>query len=223
MSCAGMGAADATIMEPTVFVVDDDREMRHSLRRLLRSMHLDVELYGSAREFMEQYRPERPGCIILDVRMPRMSGLDLQARLVEQGIRTPVIIVTGHGDVPTAVRAMKGGAFEFIEKPFDEQKLLDCVNRCIAQDREMRREAARHAEIRARMAQLTDREREVLELVVAGQINKVIATMLGISTKTVEAHRSKVMEKMQAASVAALAQMYFMSAVQPGRGSVRTQ
>jgi len=213
-------STEVTISDSTIFVVDDDREMRNSLRRLLRTMHLNVELYSSALEFMECYAPERPGCIILDVRMPRMSGLELQARLAEQGVRTPVIIVTGHGDVPTAVRAMKGGAFEFIEKPFDEQELLDCVNRCIAQDREMRREAAHHAEIRARMAQLTDREREVLELVVAGQINKVIATMLGISTKTVEAHRSRAMDKMRAASVAALAQMYFTVTASSGHGSV---
>lgn len=212
-----MSAADATMMDATVFVVDDDREMRNSLRRLLRTVHLNVELYGSAREFMECYAPERPGCIILDVRMPRMSGLDLQARLAEQGVRTPVIIVTGHGDVPTAVRAMKGGAFEFIEKPFDEQKLLDCVNKCIALDHEMRREAARRTEIGALMAQLTAREREVLELIVAGQTNKMIATALAISCKTVEAHRSRVMDKMQADSVANLAQMYFISASPSGR------
>lgn len=206
-----MNVTDGPMMDPTVFVVDDDGEMRNRLRRLLGSVHLNVELYGSAREFMEGYRPERPGCIILDVRMPGMSGLELQARLVEQGIRTPVIIVTGYGDVSTAVSAMKGGAFEFIEKPFGAQKLLDCVNKCIALDHEMRREAAQCAEIDARMAQLTDREREVLKLIVAGQTNKAIAAALGISSKTVEAHRSRVMGKMQAASVAGLAQMYFMS------------
>lgn len=206
------------IVAPTVFVVDDDKEMRNSLRRLLMTMHLNVELYGSAQEFMEHYKPECPGCIILDVRMPRMGGLDLQARLVEQGVRTPVIIVTGHGDVPTAVRAMKGGAFGFIEKPFDEQELLDYVNKCIALDHEMRQEAARRKDIGARMAQLTARELEVLELVVTGKTNKMIATELDISCKTVEVHRSRVMDKMQADSVANLARLYFTSTALSGRG-----
>lgn len=205
-----MNITNTTMMEPTVFIVDDDNEMRNAMRRLLRSTRLNVELYASAREFMESYRPEYPGCIILDVRMPGMSGLDLQEWLVEHGVRTPIIIVTGYGDVPTAVRAMKGGAVEFIEKPLADQVLLDCVKRCIALDREQRQEAAQHAKIKARMSQLTAREREVLDLIVAGKTNKMIATELDISSKTVEAHRSRVMEKIQATSIVSLAQMYLI-------------
>lgn len=196
------------MIDPTVFVVDDDKEMRNSLRRLLKTMRLNVELYGSAQEFMEHYKPEWPGCIILDMRMPGMSGLDLQAKLVDQGIKTPVIIVTGHGAVSTAVKAMKGGAFEFIEKPFNDQVLLDCVNKCIALDYEIRQETAHRDELRARAAQLTAREREVLELIVVGESNKVIAAGLKVSCKTVEAHRAKVMTKMQASSVADLTKMH---------------
>lgn len=206
------------MVAPTVFVVDDDKEMRNSLRRLLMTMHLNVELYSSAQEFMEHYKPEWPGCIILDVRMPRMGGLGLQTRLAEQGISTPIIIITGHGDVPTAVRAMKSGAFGFIEKPFDEQELLDCVNGGIALDHEMRQEAAWRKDIGMRIAQLTGRELEVLELVISGKTNKIIATELNVSCKTVEAHRTRMMRKMQADSVANLVQLYFTSTALSKRG-----
>ncbi|MDP2153917.1 MAG: response regulator [Methylotenera sp.] len=213
-----LSLTDQKMVAPTVFVVDDDKEMRNSLRRLLMTMHLNVELYSSAQEFMEHYKPEWPGCIILDMRMPRMGGLDLLAKLVEQGVSTPVIIATGHGDVPSAVRAMKGGAFGFIEKPFDEQELLDCVNGGIALDHEIRQEAARRKDISTRMAQLTARELEVLELIISGKTNKIIATELNVSCKTVEAHRSRVMRKMQADSVANLAQLYFTSTALSKRG-----
>ena len=193
--------------QATVFVVDDDQAIRSSLQWLIESVGLQVETYPTADDFMRSYYPGRSGCLLLDVRMPGMSGLELQEYLVEKQIRIPVIIITGHGDVPMAVRAVKSGAVDFIEKPFNDQLLLDAVHRAIEQDAEQRGRASRLADIRERLVKLTPREREILDMVVAGNRNKVIAIDLGISQSTVEAHRAKVMEKMQAASLSELMRM----------------
>lgn len=193
--------------EPTVFVVDDDQEVRDALQLLMESVGLEVETYPSAADFLQHFDPARSGCIILDVRMPGMSGLDLQTRLAERRLHPPIIIITGHGDVPMAVRAVQAGAVDFIEKPFNDQALLDAVHRAIERDAQQRGEASRLADIQERYARLTPREKEVLELVVAGKRNKVIALELQVSQSTVEAHRSKVMEKMEAATLSDLMRM----------------
>jgi FixJ family two-component response regulator len=190
-----------------VFIVDDDQEVRDAMRLLMESVGLMVETFPSAQAFLDQFDPERPGCLLLDVRMPGMSGLDLQARLAAERIHPPVIIITGHGDVPMAVRAVQAGAVDFIEKPFNDQALLDSVHRAIEKDAEQRGEASRLAEIQARYEKLTPREREVLEQVAAGKRNKVIAADLNVSQSTVEAHRAKVMEKMEAGSLSDLMRM----------------
>jgi FixJ family two-component response regulator len=190
--------------EPTVFVVDDDQAMRNSLKWLIESVGMRVETYGSAGDFLQQYYPGRAGCLLLDVRMPGMSGLDLQDHLARESIRIPVIIITGHGDVPMAVRAMKAGAVDFIEKPFNDELLLDSIRNALVSDFEQRSHQAERAEIATRLAQLTPREYEVMEKVAAGMPNKQIALDLGVSSKTVEAHRARVMEKMEADSLAEL-------------------
>jgi two-component system, LuxR family, response regulator FixJ len=192
------------VLEPTVFVVDDDPAMRASLRWLLESVGLRVSTFATAREFLATYQPPHPGCLVLDVRMPGMSGLDLQAELIARQIRIPVLIITGYAEVPIAVRAMKAGAFDFIEKPFSDQTLLDRIRRAISIDREARRHSEWRDEIRRRYDQLTIREREVMKLVVRGRSNKWIASDLRLSTKTIEAHRSHVMHKMGADSLAEL-------------------
>ncbi len=191
----------------TVFVVDDDDAVRNSMRWLVESVGLPVETYASAREFLETHDSNRPGCLVLDVRMPGMSGLDLQEKLHENGIVIPIIVVTGHGDVPTAVRAIKAGAVEFIEKPVNDQLLLDTIQRCIEKDTEYRRESATRSVIETRYMSLTPREREVMAQVVAGEPNKVIARNLDLSAKTIEAHRAAVMRKMEADSLANLVHM----------------
>ncbi len=193
--------------DPTVFVVDDDQAVRDSLRWLVESVDLNVETFASVAEFLESHEPDRPGCLVLDVRMPGVSGIELQERLADEAIEIPVIIVTGHADVLTAVRAMKAGAVDFIEKPFNDQLLLDHIQRCIEQDSKRRDAKARENEIVGRYQRLTSRQRRVMELVAAGRSNKMIADDLGISLKTVEAHRAKVMERMQAASLADLVKM----------------
>ena len=191
----------------SVFIVDDDREVRDALRLLMESVGLRVECFESSQAYLDQFNPEKPGCLVLDVRMPGMSGLDLQARLAEERLCPPIIIVTGHGDVPMAVRAVQAGAMNFIEKPFNDQVLLDSVHRAIENDAQQRGDVSRLAEIEARFAKLTPREREVLELVVAGRRNKLIAADLGVSQSTVEAHRAKVMEKMEAGTLSELMRM----------------
>jgi FixJ family two-component response regulator len=190
--------------DPTVNVVDDDGAVRNSLRWLIESAGLDVATFASAKEFLNGYDRDRPGCLILDVRLPGQSGLDLQKQLAAQGVSLPVIIITGHGDVPIAVRAMRTGALDFIEKPFDDQVLLRRVRQAIDLDLRNRRERSERAGILGRLALLTPREREVLDRVVQGRANKQIAGDLGISTKTVEAHRAHVMEKMRAESLVEL-------------------
>lgn len=196
--------------EVTVFVVDDDAAMRDSLRWLLQSVNFPVETYASAEEFLAAYDVARPGCLVLDVRMPGMSGLTLQETLAARGMTLPVIMITGYGEVPTAVRALKGGALDFIEKPFNDEILLERVRQALERDRAARAVWARQADAQARLEQLTQREREVMELVTAGKANKVIAAELGLSPKTVEVHRANVMRKMEADSVAELVRLAMM-------------
>jgi FixJ family two-component response regulator len=194
--------------EPAVvFVVDDDPSMRRSLETLLRSVGLDVQLFSSAQEFMQAKRPDAPGCLVLDVRLPGMSGLAFQEELAKAGGALPVIFITGHGDVPMTVRAMKAGAAEFLTKPFDDQVLIDAIHTAIERDRARRRDAASLAALMALYHQLTERERQVMKLVVAGRVNKQIAAELGLSLVTVKVHRGQVMRKMLAKSVAELVRM----------------
>jgi len=190
--------------EPTVFVVDDDRAMRDSLSWLLDSVGLRVRSYATAAEFLADHDPAQPGCLVLDVRMPGMSGLDLQAELARRGVELPTIVITGHAEVSMAVRAVKAGALDFIEKPFSDQLLLDRVRQALEIDLEVREVRRRREDALRRLATLTAREREVLDLVVAGKANKEIASALGLSTKTVEVHRAHVMSKMCVDSLAEL-------------------
>ena len=189
------------------FVIDDDPSMRRSLDTLLRSVGLDVHLFASAQEFMRAERPDAPGCLVLDVRLPGMSGLAFQQELVERAVALPIIFLTGHGDVPMTARAMKAGAAEFLTKPFDDQVLLDAVHAAIERDRARRRDAARVAELKSRYRALTERERQVMTFVVAGRVNKQIAAELGLSLVTVKVHRGQVMRKMLARSVPELVRM----------------
>lgn len=189
------------------FVIDDDPSMRRSLDTLLRSVGLDVHVFPSAQEFMRAARPDAPSCLVLDVRLPGMSGLAFQQELVKAGVALPVIFLTGHGDVPMTVRAMKAGAAEFLTKPFDDQVLLDAIHAAIERDRARRRDTAGRAEVQGRYRTLTEREREVMQLVVAGRVNKQIAAELGLSLVTVKVHRGQVMHKMLARSVAELVRM----------------
>lgn len=189
---------------PTVFVVDDDPSIRRALMRLMQSVSLPSETYGSAQEFLDAYDPARPGCLVLDIRMPQISGLDLQQMLAARGIEIPIIIITGHGDVPMCVRAMKAGATDFIQKPFHEQELLDAIQCAIRRDAELRGVRSQREDVARRVAELTPRERQVLSLVAAGKMNKEIAALFGISEKTIKVHRARVMEKMRAKSLAEL-------------------
>jgi len=204
--------------EPTVFVVDDDPAVRDALRLLIRSVQLEVEVFASAHDFLRAIDGERAGCLVLDIRMPGMSGLELQERLAEEGVGLPVIMITGHGDVPMAVRALKTGAFDFIEKPFNDQVLLDCVKRALELDAKRRQEQYSRAQLRHKLAQLTPRERQVLDMVVQGKSNKVMAAELGVSQKTIEAHRAKVMEKTQARSLSELMRMILTEGGEDGSG-----
>jgi FixJ family two-component response regulator len=191
----------------TVFVVDDDEAMRSSLKWLIESTGQRVLTFDSADAFLTGYSPDWAGCLLLDVRMPGMSGLELQAYLAREDYRLPVIIITGHGDVTMAVKAMQAGALDFIEKPFHDQDLLDSIRRALAVDSQARAHRTRYADLVARLETLTPREHEVMALVTAGHSNREIAAALGVSGKTVEAHRARVMEKMQAPSLAELVRM----------------
>jgi FixJ family two-component response regulator len=192
---------------PVVFVVDDDVSIQDALRNLFRSVGLNVKTFGSAQEFLSSRHPDVSGCLVLDVRLPGLSGLDLQRQLVEANLRMPIIFITGHGDIQMSVRAMKAGAVEFLTKPFRDQDLLDAVQQAIDKDRAARKQRAEVAELRGRLESLSPREREVLDLVVRGLLNKQIAATLGTSEATVKLHRGRVMEKMQAESLADLIRM----------------
>ena len=193
--------------ESTVFVVDDDADLRESLGWLFESAGLRVKSYSTAQEFLTDYKPEEPGCLLLDVRMPGLSGLDLQEELRRHGVPPPIIIMTGHARVPMAVRALKGGAIDFIRKPFSDQSLLERIRQAIDLDRRTRQVRMECTKFAALLTSLTPREREVMDLVIAGKPNKIIAADLGISPKTVEIHRGRVMEKMQVESVAELVRL----------------
>mgnify|MGYP000097046708 FL=1 len=196
--------SDQPMDDKTIFVVDDDKAVRDSLSWLISSVGLHVETFGSAQDFLDVYDPTRPGCLLVDVRMPGMSGLELQKRLAENPHCLPVIVVTGHGDVQMAVRAMKDGAFDFIEKPYNDQILLDLVQKAVRECERRRTQVTSHQEIQNLVDTLTPRERQVMDMIVAGNTNKQIAYALDISEKTVEAHRAKVMEKLEASSLADL-------------------
>jgi FixJ family two-component response regulator len=193
--------------DPIVFVIDDEALIRDGIRGLVKSVGLRVETFASAQDFMLAKRPDAPACLILDVRMPGLNGLDLQRKLSEANIYIPIIFITGHGDIPMTVRAMKEGALEFLTKPVRGQDLLDAVQKAVAHDRGLRSERAELTEIRERFDSLTPRETEVLNLVVAGLLNKQIAYELGTSELTVKTHRAHVMEKTQADSLAHLVRM----------------
>lgn len=190
----------------TVHIVDDDEALRDSLVWLLESEGHAVATHASAEEFLAHWKPQLRGCLLLDVRMPGMSGLELHEKLVSEGSTLPVVFITGHGDVPMAVSALKRGAVDFIEKPFNDRDLLTLITQCLELDRERSSQRRQDAEVSRRLEQLTSREREVLDLIVGGRLNKQIADALGISIKTVEVHRARVMEKMGVASLAELVQ-----------------
>jgi two-component system, LuxR family, response regulator FixJ len=192
---------------PVVMVVDDDAGVRNAMRALLKSVGLTSTLYASAQEFLAAFDPHQPGCLLLDIRMPGMSGMDLQQELNLRGAVIPVIFMSGHADIPMAVEAMQHGAFDFLQKPFRDQDLLDRIQRAIAQDAERRLALGEQARIKVHLESLTDREREVLDLLTKGKQNKVIAQDLGVSPRTIEIHRARVMEKMSARSVAELVRM----------------
>ena len=192
--------------EQIIYLVDDDEALRDSLAWLLESQGFKVAAFASAEDFLKAWRPEFNGCLLLDVRMPGMSGLELHERLRAQYSTLPIIFITGHGDVPMAVAALKKGAVDFIEKPFNGTELLRLVSQCLVTEQEHRARRRQDAEVSRRLDQLTQREREVLDLIIAGKLNKQIADVLGISIKTVEVHRARVMEKMAAQSLAELVQ-----------------
>lgn len=199
----------------TVFIVDDDDDVRDALKEVVESVGLNAQLFSSAQSFLEAYEPGRSGCLVLDIRMPGMSGLELQTELNKRGSTLPIIYVTGHADVPIAVKALKNGAVDFLQKPFHDQQLLDHINAALRRDADVREQLEKRSCIEQRMAMLTAREREVLDLVVAGNPNKKIAEELGISNRTVEIHRSNAMAKMEVSSLPQLIQTLLQAETRP--------
>ena len=197
----------SVLPESTVFVVDDDDAVRESLAFLLKSVGLKVESFSSAQDFLKSYNPARAGCLVLDIRMPGMSGLELQEKLKQMESMLPIIFITGHGDVPMAVKAIKAGAADFVQKPFRDQELIDRIREVLEEDASARVEKLQKAEILKRIDSLTEREREVMEQVVDGKANKVVAIDLNVSQRTVEIHRANVMDKMKARSLAQLVRL----------------
>jgi FixJ family two-component response regulator len=193
--------------EPIVFVVDDDRSVRCSIERLIQSIGLKVQTFRSAGEFLQRARPEGPACLVLDVRLPGLSGLDLQRELTNRGIQLPIIFITAHGDIPMTVRAMKGGAVEFLTKPFRTRHLLDAIRAAIERDRDTLKQRSEVAQLRNRYYLLTPREREVLAFLVVGLLNKQIAGELVTTERTIKFHRAHIMQKMRAESIADLVRM----------------
>ena len=192
---------------PTVFIIDDDRGMRQAIQDLVESVGLHAESFATGEEFLKRKRTDEPSCLVLDVRLPQMSGLDFQRRLAETGIQIPIIFITAHGDVPMSVRALKSGAVEFLTKPFRDQDLLDAIQQALQADRAARKQQAEIHDLNERYRALTAREREVMTLVVSGMLNKQIASEIGASEATVKIHRGHVMQKMQAGSVVELVRM----------------
>jgi two-component system, LuxR family, response regulator FixJ len=204
----GPGATRETKRKPVIYIVDDDDGMRRALTVLMTTVGYQPMAFSRPADFLAKYDPNQPSCLVLDVRMPEMSGLEVQQQLNRNGALLPVILVTGHGDIPMAVQAMKDGAFDFLQKPFRDQELLDRINAALKQDAQNRESVDRLADLRQRAESLTPREREVMGHVVDGKANKVIAIDLGLSERTVEIHRANVMEKMAARSVAHLVKMH---------------
>jgi FixJ family two-component response regulator len=207
----------ATEEEPVVFIIDDDETVRETVADLLHSVGLGAQTFGSAKEFLQAKRPDVPGCIVLDVRLPGASGLEVQRTLTDSNILLPIIFISGHGTIPMSVKAMKSGAKEFLTKPLNEQEFLDAVQACIEQDRVRRQQARLVAELRQRFNSLTSREQEVLPFVITGRLNKQIAGQLELSEMTVKVHRGQIMRKMRARSLVELVRMADQLGIHAGK------